>query len=130
MAAHETHRLGAAGEARALELLQARGHRLLERNFRCPRGELDLVTWQGDTLVFTEVKVLTETAYMHASERVDEAKREKLRRAAHWYLKRRAGKEAPPPHRFDIVWLTAKEGKFVDHGIIENAFGDGSGGQR
>ena len=50
----DIHELGPKGEAYALKLLKKRGHRLLQRNFSCPRGELDLITWHRGTLVFVD----------------------------------------------------------------------------
>ena len=75
-------KLGDAGEAQALELLQAAGCRLLERQLRCPLGELDLVMRDGDTLVFVEVRYRASADYGGGAESVDRAKRRKLVRAA------------------------------------------------
>lgn len=50
------HRLGEAGETLALTFLQACGYRLLERRYRRPGGEIDLVLRRGDLLIFVEVK--------------------------------------------------------------------------
>ncbi len=116
-------KLGPKGETYALALLRKRGHRLLERNFRCTQGELDLVTWQRGTLVFTEVRARTAGSNFSPAETITPAKQRRLVRAANWYLLKRAGSSAPPACRFDVVWLSARAGEIVDGGVIEGAFG-------
>lgn len=103
-------------------MLQRLGHRLLERNFRCPQGELDLVTWHRDTLVFVEVRARAEHPARHPAETVTPAKQRRLVRAAKWYLAKRGKRGPPPPCRFDVVWLTARNREIVDGGVMEGAF--------
>lgn len=119
----DLHQLGPKGEAYALALLKKRGHRLLQRNFRCPPGEIDLITWDAGTLVFTEVRVRSERDPVGAAASVDAEKQLRVTRAARWYLARRCGRKAPPPCRFDIVWLQARRSEITASGVIENAFG-------
>jgi putative endonuclease len=120
----DLHALGPKGEAYALDLLRARGHQLLQRNFRCKEGELDLITWHQGTLVFVEVRALAETAKYSPAESIGPEKQRKVLRAAKFYLARRTGKGPVPPCRFDVVWLTAKGDKIIGGGVIEGAFGD------
>ena len=117
----DLHRLGPAGEAHAARLLETRGHRIIERNFRCPQGELDLVTWHCDTLVFVEVRARQENADVHPLASVQPTKQHRVIKAAHWFLARK-WRKAPPPCRFDVVWLSANQNKIVDGGIVEGAF--------
>ena len=117
-------KLGPRGESFALKLLKQRGHRLLERNFRCAWGELDLITWHQSTLVFTEVRARTQDPHRSPAESITPAKQRRVIRAAQWYLAKRAGHAVPPPCRFDVVWLTARDGEIVEGGVIEGAFGD------
>ncbi len=49
-------KLGAWGESVATEHLRAKGYRIVERNWRCPSGEVDIIAWAGSQLVFVEVK--------------------------------------------------------------------------
>ena len=115
-------KLGPKGEEHALGLLRRRGHRLLERNFRCPLGELDLVTWHRDTLVFVEVRAHQQAPGRSPAETISRGKMRRLMRAAQWYLARRA-KDAPPPAcRFDVVWLEARADRIVNGDVIEGAF--------
>lgn len=118
----DLHKLGPKGEDYALRLLQQRGHRLLERNFRCPQGELDLVTWHHDTLVFVEVRARAEHPHRHPAETVTPAKRRRMVRAATWYLTKRLKQGRPPACRFDVVWLTARGPEIVDGDVMEGAF--------
>ncbi|MFT4028667.1 MAG: YraN family protein [Protaetiibacter sp.] len=74
--------LGRRGERLAERYLLARGYRLVERNWRCRHGEIDLVARDGDTLVFVEVKTRTSTAFGHPFEAITPAKLARLRRLA------------------------------------------------
>ncbi|MBE7462645.1 MAG: YraN family protein [Planctomycetes bacterium] len=118
----DIHKLGPKGEAHAVQLLEKRGHRVLERNFACPPGELDLVTWHRDTLVFVEVRARSLDDPAHPAETVTPSKQRKVIRAAQWYLAKRTKGQAPPPCRFDVVWLRARGETIVEAGVIEGAF--------
>ena len=117
----DLHKLGSKGETFALAVLRKRGHRLLERNFRCPLGELDLITWHQGTLVFVEVRAREAHPQRHPAESVGPSKQRRTIRAAQWYLSRRAGAHAPAC-RFDVLWITARQGEILEHGVIEGAF--------
>lgn len=73
-------RLGRFGEDRAVAWLQSRGFRVLERNWRCARGEIDIVAWDSCTLVFIEVKTRSGTATGHPFEAITVTKRARMRR--------------------------------------------------
>jgi putative endonuclease len=89
---------GARAEDLCAELLRASGLRVLERNWRCRHGEIDLIAEEGGTLVFAEVRMRSGSGYGGAAESVTGAKRSRLLAAAKLYLTRRA--EAPC--RFDV----------------------------
>lgn len=91
---------GAQAEERARAHLEHAGLKLLARNYRCPRGELDLVMADGDTLVFVEVRFRRSTAFGSAAESVDARKRARLIAAAEHYL---LAHPADRPCRFDVV---------------------------
>lgn len=74
--------LGRRGERLAENHLIARGYRLLERNWRCRQGEIDLVMREGDALVFVEVKTRSSTAFGHPFEAITPVKLARLRRLA------------------------------------------------
>ena len=99
--AHGRRALGASGEAIAARHLERRGFRILERNVRCHRGEIDLVALDAGTVVFVEVKSNRGRRYGAPEEMVTPAKQRRLTRLAVWYLQRRGwlGRAA----RFDVV---------------------------
>lgn len=74
--------LGIYGEKLAAHLLVESGMTLLDRNWRCDQGEIDLVLRDGETLVVCEVKTRTSTDYGDPLEAVDEVKLKRLRRLA------------------------------------------------
>lgn len=93
--------LGAYGEAYAARHLVAGGMVLLDRNWRCDAGELDLVLRDGRVLVVCEVKTRSSTAYGSPIEAVTEQKAARLRRLAARWLE--AHRIRPDEVRIDIV---------------------------
>ncbi|MCU1425013.1 MAG: YraN family protein [Microbacteriaceae bacterium] len=77
--------LGKKGEAIAAGYLADSGMRVVERNWRCAQGEIDIVVRDGDELVFVEVKTRSSTAFGHPLEAITSRKLARLRRlAAAW----------------------------------------------
>jgi putative endonuclease len=77
--------LGRRGERIAARALTSRGYEILDSNWRCPEGEIDLVALDGEALVFIEVKTRTSTAFGHPFEAITPGKLSRLRRlAAAW----------------------------------------------
>lgn len=77
--------LGKRGEALAAEYLQGAGMQLVDQNWRCSQGEIDLVLSDGAELVFVEVKTRSSTAFGHPLEAITMGKLARLRRlAAAW----------------------------------------------
>jgi putative endonuclease len=110
--------LGRFGEDLAHRYLRAHGFTVVARNWRPPQGggELDIVTWEGEWLVFVEVKT-RRTGEWSAPERdIDQEKMEALRRAARDYV-RRANAD-PARVRFDAITVT---GRRIEH--FRDAFG-------
>lgn len=92
-------------EQRAYDFLCAQGLTPLARNYRCTRGEIDLILHDQDVLVFVEVRYRRSAAYGGALESVDRAKRARLQAAATHYLhEHRAA--ARHPCRFDVIAIT------------------------
>ncbi|HEX5637876.1 MAG TPA: YraN family protein [Gammaproteobacteria bacterium] len=109
---------GEAAEQLACAYLQQQGLRLLEKNYRCRQGEIDLVMQQGDSLVFIEVRQRSHARFGGAAASVTTKKQEKLRLTALHYLQHKApGANA----RFDVV---AVQGEQTQQHIewIRNAF--------
>jgi putative endonuclease len=93
-------RLGRLGEDRALEHLIGQGLALVERNFLCKVGEIDLIMKHRGGLVFVEVRRRAAAGFGGAAASVTPAKRRRLINAAQYYLLRYPN---PPPCRFDLV---------------------------
>ena len=74
--------LGKKGEALAADFLSEAGMQVVERNWRCSQGEIDLVVRDGDELVFVEVKTRSSLGYGHPLEAITVAKLARLRRLA------------------------------------------------
>ena len=91
---------GKKGEDLACRYLESQGLTLVERNYRCRCGELDLIMWDGDYLVFVEVRHRRGGRYGSPAETVTRTKQQRLIRAAAFYLQRR---RADVPCRFDVV---------------------------
>ena len=107
--------LGAHGEARAARWYEAQGFEVLDRNWRCRDGELDLVARRGDLVVICEVKTRTSDAFGHPEAAVGHAKRKRIRRLAARYLAE-TGRHSGEV-RFDVVAIT---GPNVE--VFEDAF--------
>ena len=111
--------MGAWGEDLALRYLIKHGYRLVERNYRTRRGEIDLILRKEGTLVFVEVKLRRGTGFGDPLEAVTPRKQATLRYLAERYL---AVREPDfDTVRFDVVGILAsREGLRIDH--IEDAF--------
>jgi putative endonuclease len=107
--------LGRFGEAYAARHLVEQGMVLLDRNWRCDAGEIDLVLRDGRVLVVCEVKTRSSTAFGSPLEGVSEVKAARLRRlAARWLAEHRL---RPDDVRIDLVGVLAAPGRAprVDH---------------
>lgn len=103
--------------------LQRRGYRLIERNFRCRAGEIDIVAEHEDALCFVEVRTRRQGAMVDGLASVDHRKRGRLIRAAQYYcLVRSVGERAM---RFDVVSVRALNAGGFDAELIRNAFDAG-----
>jgi len=111
---------GLMAEAHARCYLEAQGLTLLERNYRCRGGEIDLVMRDGDCVVFVEVRLRRSSRYGSGAESVDRRKPQKLIHAARHYLQ--AHHAGDRPARFDVVALSGC-GAQLEVLWIRNAFG-------
>lgn len=109
---------GAAAEEAAAAFLAARGLELLERNYRCRFGEIDLVLRDGSVLVFVEVRFRATATFGGAAESITAAKRRKLLRTARHYM---AEHRQFPACRFDAVLLNGDIDRIE---WVVNAFGE------
>ena len=116
--AGEKSDLGVKGEDLAVRYLMNKGFQIIERNFRCRMGEIDIVARDDNYLVFVEVRTRSRTKYGLALESITNSKINKLRLLASLYLVRH-----PQDRlfiRFDVVAVNWTEDTEITH--IENAF--------
>ena len=111
---------GQRAEELALKTLEARGLTLLERNYRCPQGELDLVLLEGGCLVVVEVRYRRDATHGSAAETVGPEKRRKLTLATQHFLRSHADLRRKPL-RFDVV-AVAGDAESVAVEWIQDAF--------
>ena len=95
---------GAIYEKKALDYLLKHGCWLVQKNYRCPRGEIDLIVWDGDYLVFVEVKYRKGSGCGNPLEAVTLEKQRKISRTAAWYLYQ-TYRDKEVPCRFDVVGI-------------------------
>jgi putative endonuclease len=109
---------GKSAENLAAVYLAQQGLALLERNYRCRMGEIDLILRERDTLVFAEVRLRNRGDFGGAAASVTSAKQARVCAAARHYL---AGK-TERPCRFDVVLLDRLAADAIEW--IKNAFGE------
>jgi putative endonuclease len=108
---------GARAEELCAELMRGCGMRILERNWLCRHGEIDLIAEEEGTVVFAEVRLRSARHFGGAAESVTAAKRARLVAAARLYLMRRPNATC----RFDVLLVT---GEPVRIEWIRDAFGE------
>jgi len=107
--------LGRRGEKISVEFLRKQGYKIMDRNYRCPQGEIDIVAKDKDVLCFVEVKTRRTEKYGLPAEAVDWHKQKKLARTALTYLKEK--NISQQDLRFDVISV------YPDHiEIIKDAF--------
>ena len=100
--------LGQRGEQLAADYLQQQGYRLTERNYRCRLGEIDLIAWDAQTLVFIEVKTKGHLQFGVPQSMVTRSKQQKIVRVAMVYVQERHLRDKPL--RFDVIAITSLAG--------------------
>ncbi len=113
---NHTRKVGADYERLATEALRRNGYEILERNYRCRRGEIDLIATEGPYLVFCEVKYRKSRLCGAPFEAVDARKQRKICGCAAYYLMKYGLKDVPC--RFDVVSIDDKDTVTV----FKNAF--------
>ncbi|GAA4937766.1 putative endonuclease [Actinomycetospora succinea] len=116
--------LGRHGEDVAAEHLAARGLTVLDRNWRCREGELDLIAADGERLVVAEVKTRSGTGFGFPAEAVTRVKAARIRRLAqHWLAERHAaGAAGFAEVRFDVLAVLVVPGAAPQVEHYEGAF--------
>ena len=110
----QNKRLGKAGENKAVRYLKRNGYKILERGYKNPFGEVDIIASKDEVVAFVEVKTRLSENYGAPSEAVGIKRREKYIKAAQYYF---YGRQIEVTVRFDIIEILRGE---INH--IENAF--------
>ncbi|WP_114418546.1 YraN family protein [Marinospirillum perlucidum] len=111
---------GKQAEITAKKSLLDQGLQLVAENFHCPLGEIDLILWDGDTLVFTEVRFRKTNAFGGAVASITPAKQRRIQRTAEVFLQRL---KTQPPCRFDVLAMSEdSDGHILCQNWIKNAF--------
>ncbi len=110
---------GREGEEEAVRFLRSKGYRILERNFRLPFGEIDIVASEGDFIVFVEVKTRKDAGIAVPQMAVNSRKQRQITKAALGYLQRK--RIVDRSCRFDVVAITCGPGG-RNFELIKNAF--------
>lgn len=108
--------IGAAYEEQAARFLIEQGFQILERNYRCKQGEIDLIARDGAYLVFVEVKYRVNTQAGYPSEAITIQKQKKIIRTAMYYCYQQKVAQTQAC-RFDVVSILGGQIK-----LIKNAF--------
>jgi len=111
---------GILGEKLARDFLKKRGYRIIETNYRCRQGEIDIVAKHKDWLVFIEVRAKKSSEFGSPEESITPVKKERMRAtAAHYH---QSHKNLPPLWRIDVVAIELDQnGKPSRIELIENA---------
>jgi len=113
-------KLGGYGEDLAVNALIAEGYRIVERNARIYKREVDIIATDGQTLVFIEVKARKDHSYGKPLEAVTPKRRARIRKAAELYVMKNRMKNAPV--RFDVVCVDFAGGDAPEVEVVKNAF--------
>jgi len=114
---------GIRGEKLAKDFLKKRGYRILETNYRCSEGEIDIIAKHQDYLVFVEVRTKKSLEFGSPEESITPTKKERLRATASYY--QQTHNDLPLLWRIDFVAVELnQEGKPSRIELIENAVGD------
>jgi len=110
--------IGRKGEELAYREIEKLGYRVIERNYRSPLGEIDLIAMDGEVLVFIEIKT-RKSSIDYAKEAIDRKKIKRLSRLASYYIKTKRCNNIRA--RFDVVAISLKD-KDPQIELIRDAF--------
>ena len=115
----EKKELGKKGEGIAIRFLKKKGYRILERNYVCKMGEMDIIAREKDTLTFIEVKTRTSTTFGPPQLAVNLTKQMQLSKVALYFLKEKKLEDVKA--RFDVVAILLRpKGEEIE--LIKDAF--------
>ena len=110
---------GKFAELKSVMYLQDKKYKLLDVNYTCRFGEIDIIAKDGKYIVFVEVKMRESDSYVKPREYVDEFKQQKMIASANLYLAYHQTKLQP---RFDVIEVVCSDYKIKSIKHLENAF--------
>ena len=114
---YKPHILGKTGEDIAVEYLIEKNYKIIERNFYCKNGEIDIIALKDNYLIFIEVKTRSSTEYGLPSEAVTKKKLESLYKTAKYYVYTRNLQDEFI--RFDVIEVYCKNSKYEVNHILQ-----------
>jgi len=115
---------GALGERLAMDFLEERGFHIVEANYRCAEGEIDIIARDGNSLVFVEVRTKRSLEFGSPEESITRTKKERLIAVASHYLQTHGN--LPSSWRIDVVAVELEWGGGLSRiELIENAVEEG-----
>lgn len=115
---YEKHETGKLGEDIAAKYVERIGYEIIQRNFKCKQGEIDIIAKDGEEIVFIEVKTRLSMLYGQPKDAVDKRKKKYIYRSAEFYIYIR--KLEKYPVRIDVIEVYKKQGRFKIN-YIKNA---------
>ena len=112
---YERHETGKIGEDIAVTYLQQNNYIIIERNFECNQGEIDIIAKDKDELVFIEVKTRSNALYGMPKDAVDKIKKKHIYKSAEYYVYLKKIKNIPI--RIDVIEIYKKQGRYKVHHI-------------
>ena len=117
----DVHALGTFGEKSAARFLRRNGYRIVDMNYSCRFGEIDIIASKDGFIVFVEVKLRKNADFAEAREFVSYSKQQRVLKTAQLWL---STKDCDLQPRFDVIEVYAPKGMLgsvtINH--IENAF--------
>lgn len=115
------HELGSNGEEIACNFLKKSGCKIIEKNYRCKIGEIDIIAQDKDELIFIEVKTRSQKVFGNPVESVNDEKKNHIYRVAQYYITLKKLEKAKV--RFDVIEVYIKNDN-VNINLIKNAILD------
>lgn len=112
-------RTGKIGEDMAADFLKRSGYKIIERNFRCNIGEIDIIAIDKDVLVFVEVRTKNSSSFCSPQQTITLSKQKKLQKLSLFFLSNK--KIENRDCRFDVVAIDLSRGK-AGIELFKNAF--------
>jgi len=118
--------LGKKGEDAAVAHLEQQGHAIVARNYRFGKAEIDIISQDGNAIVFTEVKTRSTDYFGYPEEAVDSKKRMLMKKAAEEFIYQH---RIDADIRFDVISLTEQNGQLKIHHFKDAFFYEGPGSE-